>query len=141
EGRLHNATGTCMEYRDGWGVYAWHGMAVPEKVILAPERLSREDFLSERDVEVRRVIQERMGSRFVPELGGVVLDSSPRVTLYEVPLPAGDGEGVARYVRVQDASTPRQYFLRVPPTVKTAAEAVAWSFQLAVEAYDPAHET
>ena len=35
----------------------------------------------------------------------------------------------------------RQYFLRVPPTVQTAAEAVAWSFQLAVEEYGPAHET
>ena len=52
-----------------------------------------------------------------------------------------DPERVARYVQVQDASTARQYFLRVPPTIQTAAEAVAWSFQLAVEEYDPAQET
>lgn len=141
EGRLHSSTGTCIEYRDGWGVYAWHGVRVPEQVILAPERLSREDFLSERDVEVRRVIQERMGERFVSELGGVVLESSPRGTLYEVKLPDDDPEDVARYVQVQDASTPRQYFLRVPPTIQTAAEAVAWSFGLSVEEYWPAQET
>lgn len=24
-GRLHSTTGPCVEYRDGWGVYAWHG--------------------------------------------------------------------------------------------------------------------
>jgi hypothetical protein len=73
-------------------------------------------------------------------VGGVVIDAGPRGTLYEVPLP-GDRESAARYVQVQDASTERHYFLRVPPTVQTAAEAVAWSFQLSVEAYGPAHET
>ena len=35
----------------------------------------------------------------------------------------------------------REYFLRVPPTIQTAAEAVAWSFKLSVEEYCPAHET
>lgn len=60
--------------------------------------------------------------------------------LYEVELP-GDPERVARYVQVQDASTPHQYYLRVPPTIQTAAEAVAWSFGLSVEAYHPAQET
>ena len=103
--------------------------------------MTREDFLNTKDVEVRRVIQERMGERFVSELGGVVLDSSPRGTLYEVRLPEDDPERVACYVQVQDASTERQYFLRVPPTVQTAAEAVAWSFGLSVEAYGPADET
>jgi hypothetical protein len=139
-GRLHGATGKCIEYQDGWGLYAWHGMRVPEQVILAPERLSRDDFLNEPNVEVRRVIQERMGQRFVSELGGVVIDSGPRGTLYEVGLP-GDPEGFARYLLVQDASTDRQYFLRVPPTIWRAAEAVAWSFGLSAKDYHPADET
>ncbi len=141
QGRLHSATGKGMEYHDGWGCYAWHGVRVPERIILTPEALTREDFLNEQDVEVRRVIQERMGSRLVLELGGVVLDTGPRGTLYEVRLPADDPEQVARYVQVQDASTERQYFLRVSPTMQTAAEAVAWTFQVAVEAYHPTHET
>jgi hypothetical protein len=144
EGRLHCATGKCIEYRDGWGVWAWHGVRVPEQVIVAPERLKREDFLKERDVEVRRVIQERMGSRFMRELGGTLgaklIDVGPRGRLYEVPLPQ-DPEQVARYVQVQDTSTERRYFLRVPPTLQTAAEAVAWSFQIGAEDYHPAEET
>jgi hypothetical protein len=89
---------------------------------------------------VRRVIQERMGERFVSELGGGVLDSSPPGTLYEVRLP-DDPEIVARHVQVQDASTARQYMLRVPPSIQTAAEAVAWSFGLSREDYHPADET
>ncbi len=140
-GRLHNAGGKCVEYHDGWGFYAWHGVLVSEQLILAPETLTREDFLGERNLEVRRIMQERMGERFVSELGGQVVNSSPRGTLYEVRLPEDDSERVARYVQVQDPSTPRQYFLRVPPTVQTAAEAVAWGFQFSVEEYQPAQET
>jgi hypothetical protein len=141
ERRLHHQTCKCLEYQDGWGISAWHGVLVPDKIILAPETLTRADFLKAPNVEVRRIIQERMGGRFVLDLGGVVIDSSSRGTLYEVGLPDDDPEEVARYVQVLDASTPRQYFLRVPPTIQTAAEAVAWSFGLSVEGYGPAQET
>jgi hypothetical protein len=80
EGRLHSEMGKCLEYRDSWGFWAWHGVRVPEQVILALEVLSREDSLNEEHVEVRSVIQERMGNRFVRELGGQVMDSGPRGT-------------------------------------------------------------
>ena len=140
EGRLHSATGPAIEYHDGWSIYAWHGVEVPEQVVLAPERLSREDWSRARNVTVRRLIQERMGQRFVWELEGTYIDGGPHGVLYEVELP-GDPERVARYVQVPDASTPHQYYLRVPPTIQTAAEAVAWSFGLSVEEYHPAQET
>jgi hypothetical protein len=142
-GRLHSARGKAIEYRDGWGFYAWHGVRVPEHFILAPETLTREDFLSAPNIEMRRVIQECMGGRFVSELGGVVIDSGPRGTLYELELPndPDDLEWVAHYLQVQDASTERQYCLRVPPTIYSAERAVAWSFGLSVEDYRPAKET
>jgi hypothetical protein len=41
----------------------------------------------------------------------------------------------------RDASTERRYFLRVPPTIRTAAEAVAWTFGLSGQDYYPALET
>lgn len=139
-GRLHSTTGPAIAYHDGWGFYAWHGVEVPENVILAPEALTRQDFLGESNIEVRRVIQERMGQRFVWELEGTYIDGGPLGVLYEVELP-GDPERVARYVHVQDASTPHQYYLRVPPTIQTVAEAIAWSFNMTVEEYRPAQET
>jgi hypothetical protein len=140
QSRLHNSAGKCIEYRDGWGFYAWHGVRVPKRVILAPEQLTREDFLKELNLEVRRVMQERMGERFVQELGGQIIESSSHGTLYEVPLP-NDPERVARYIQVQDASTAHHHVLRVPPTIQTAAEAVAWSSNLSGEAYQPAYKT
>lgn len=60
QGRLHNETGKCLEYHDGWGFYAWHGVRVPERVILNPAALTLEDLHKEEDEEVRRIIQERM---------------------------------------------------------------------------------
>src|SRR5262249_42507409 len=140
EGRPHSATGRCVEYHDGWGFWAWHGVEGAAKVILSPAELTRDDFLSERNVEVRRVIQERMGARFVPEIGGTFLDSSAHGVLYQIDMP-GDPDRVARYLQVQDPSTGREYYLRVPPDVATAAEALAWTFGLSPEEYRPAGES
>lgn len=74
QGLLHSASGKCIEYHDGWGFYSWHGVIVPEKVILAPETLTREDFLNEKNAETRRIIQERTGDRSASELGGYMAD-------------------------------------------------------------------
>jgi hypothetical protein len=81
-----------------------------------------------------------MGERFASVVGENVIDTSPRGALYEVKAP-GDRESRARYVRVRDASTGREYFLRVPPTVSTVDAAVAWTFGLAAGSYQPAAET
>jgi hypothetical protein len=140
-GRLHSATGQCVEYRDGWGFFAWHGVPVPERVVLEPAALTRQDFLGERNAEARRIIQERMGAeRFVRELAATYIDGGPRGVLYEVALP-NDPERVARYLQVADPSTGREYYLRVPPTVQTAEEAAAWTFNLTATEYQPARET
>lgn len=74
-------------------------------------------------------------------LGGHVLDTGARGTLFEVRLTEIDPEGMARYIQVQDTSTPRTYFLRVPPTMQTAAEAVAWTFSLMIGEYRPERES
>jgi hypothetical protein len=139
-GRLHSETGPCVRYGDGWTVHAWHGIGVPERVITTPEQLTAQDWSAARNVEVRRVIQERMSARFVEELGGTLIDSGPRGTLYAVELP-GDPERVAHYVQVHDASTNREYYLRVPPTVQSAEEGVAWTFGLNTDEYRPVQES
>jgi len=140
EGRLHNATGPSVTFQDGWAIYAWHGVCVPERFITAPDELNRDDFFSAENVEARRLIQERMGTRFVEEVGGRFIDGGLQGVLYEVELPE-DPERVARYVQVADPSTGREYFLRVPPSIQTAAEAVAWTFGRTPDKYHPATET
>ncbi|HEY7341389.1 MAG TPA: hypothetical protein VH591_10945 [Ktedonobacterales bacterium] len=142
DGRLHSATGKCVEYRDGWGFYAWHGTQATEKSVMAPETLTREDFLHARNYEVEHFIQERMGDRFMAVLGGRVIDAGPRGVLYEVVVGERETERLARYVQLQDAATARQCFKFVPPTIQTAAEAVAYILWLDDgETYRPLQET
>lgn len=68
-GNLHSADGLCVQYRDGWGFYAWHGVCCSEQVILHPEQLSNEDWLNEPNMAIRRVIQERMPG-FMEQMDG-----------------------------------------------------------------------
>ena len=35
-GSLHAEDGMCLRYRDGWGLYAWHGRRVSEQFIFPP---------------------------------------------------------------------------------------------------------
>jgi len=49
-----------MEFRDGWKIYAWHGVPVSERVIEAPGTLTRDDVVGEMNPVVRHAIFERL---------------------------------------------------------------------------------
>jgi len=58
-GRLHHDTGMAVQYPDSWGLYAWHGVLVPPKVILHPESLTVEEIAAEQNAEIQCVMVER----------------------------------------------------------------------------------
>ena len=141
-GCFHNATGPCVQYQDGWGWYAWHGVYVPEKLILSPEQVTREEWVQERNVEVRRAIQERLGSeRFIQLVGGICIHKNRRGKLIQIKLGVRDPDLVAHYVQVRDSSTSRHYYLRVPPWINSVDEAIAWTFGLSARDYQPGQKT
>jgi len=49
-----------MEFRDGWKIYAWHGVPVSERVIETPGTLTRDDVVGEMNPVVRHAIFERL---------------------------------------------------------------------------------
>ena len=55
------------------------------------------------------------------------------------------GDEPLMYVEVKNATLKdgerRKFFLRVPPTMRTAHEAVAWTFRQTPQTYMPAMET
>jgi hypothetical protein len=57
--RLHAAPGPAMAYQDGFGVHAWHGVAVPARVISG--ELTGQDWEREPDGAVRQAAADRMG--------------------------------------------------------------------------------
>ena len=71
---LHHETGAAIEYPDGWGVYAWHGVRVPQDVILRPQGITVGRIDAETNTEIRRVMIERMGyDKFVRQSGAQLI--------------------------------------------------------------------
>jgi hypothetical protein len=59
-GQLHSRSGMALAFPDGWGVYCWHGVCVPEYVVMQPERITREQINAEPNERVREVMLDRM---------------------------------------------------------------------------------
>src|SRR3990167_5481143 len=99
EGSYHCEDKPAIYFKDGAKLYYYHGVNVPAKVILHPEKLTKKDWSSEENAEVRRVIQERMGEDFVKKIKGKVINKGKLGELYEIKLP-DDPEKIAHYVKV-----------------------------------------
>jgi hypothetical protein len=145
QGRLHSSMGPALDYDGQWGIWAWHGVRVPQDVIERPDTLDPMRVWQEPNAEVRRVMVERMGlERLLGHTGSVVLHQdtdgpgNPR-RLLALDLP-GDPDRTLVAVQVVDPSTGRQYMLRVPPNMRTCSEAVAWTFSIEPREYRPAVE-
>ena len=143
-GRLHCETGPAVAYPDGWSIYAWHGVRVPEAAITtSPDAISLDTVLGEQNAEVARVWMLRAGPRVWTdprvERGASDVDGAgqPR-ELLRIKMPQGEP---AVIVRVTCPSTGGEYRLRVPPTMRTCHDAVAWTFRKEAKEYVPALET
>ncbi|MCC7372593.1 MAG: hypothetical protein IT306_29535 [Chloroflexi bacterium] len=146
--RLHSEDGPAVGW-EGWGVYAWHGVRVPAQVITAPHSLTVEQINAEPNAEVRRVMVERYGAeRYLraSHAAQVHADTDglghPR-TLWR--LPQADDEPLVMVEVANSTPEPdgsrKRYMLRVPPSMRTCQEAVAWTFGVEPEQYRLAVET
>jgi len=165
ERRLHHESLAAMEFKDGWKVYAYHGVTVSAQVIETPETITIEQIKKEENAEVRRCMVERMGwERFYVEAGMKVLhedtlesnfpsipvselvsESARLVTSYRPGTETAqllEAEGIKdyedrplRFVRLTDPSTGRQYTLRVLHSHTRCYEAIAWTFGKTEEQY------
>jgi hypothetical protein len=143
-GLLHNETGMAIRYSDGWGYYAWHGIIVPEYVVLLPEPIDVEMINNEPNAEVRRVLIERFGLDNYLKAGNVVkIHQDECGILYRMYLRGDEPILVVRVINstAEPDGIFKEYFLRVPPNMLRARQAVAWTFGLTEEEYFPLAET
>jgi hypothetical protein len=136
----HSLTGPALRYPDGWGVYAIHGVRVPAPWIETPDAVIAYDVLEMKNVEARRVMIERIGAeRFIKNLPACPVARDDFGTLYRVP--SSDEEPLTLVEVVNGTPEPdgtrKHYFLRVPPHVQTAREAVAWTYDVPANDYTP----
>jgi hypothetical protein len=128
-GRLHCEDGPAMQYPDGWSLYRFHGVQVPEYVIENPLEITIEKIEAEGNAEVRRVMVER----YAGGMAKYILDSKAEIvakdefgTLYRK---REKNDEDIWMVHVVCPSTNREYFLGVDPNayggLQTARAAVA----------------
>jgi uncharacterized protein DUF6745 len=140
EGRLHCECGPALVYPDGWAIWAIHGVTVSRKVVTDPLSLSVAEIVQEPDLAVRRVMLERFGyERFVREAGLRPIQADRFGRLYR--LDPGWNEAIALVEVLNGTPEPdgsrHRYYLCVPPTLRTAHAAVAWTFGLRPREYQP----
>jgi hypothetical protein len=136
-GRLHHARERALRYRDGYGLYLWHGTRVPKDWITAPEKLDPACALTWPGAEQRRAAGEIVGWQRVLDRCGartVDRDADPQIgELVEVTPP---GDAAARFLRVR-CGTGRSFVLSVPREMRTARQANAWTYGLEANQYQP----
>ncbi len=107
----------------------WNGVVVTPQIAFAPETLTGEVILAERNTEVRRIMIERVGrEHFLRSVNAAVLDTDRdrggERRLYRVDLP---NDEPLVLVSLHCPSTGRHYLVRVPPTMTSCHAAVAWT--------------
>jgi hypothetical protein len=153
--RLHSEVGMAVRFRDGWGLYAWHGLRMPpnrEWIVADRAALTAKKIDEEENTEFRRVMLEVYGfERYLAERAATTIDADelhgqPRrllqVTVGNTPL---------RVVEVVNGSdepdgTRRKFVLgaarasdRILPA--TAHAAVAASYGISAKTYREAVRT
>ena len=138
QGRLHNPSGPALMYPDGFGVWAIHGVRLPEYIIERPQEITCDKIESQQNSEIRRVMIEKYGtSRYLIDSGAKEIHRTGDNVLYRKQI---SNDEALQMVRVLN-STPeltgerKEYFLRVPPGITTANNAVAWTFDMSPKEY------
>lgn len=132
-GRLHRDDGPAVEWPNGVSYWYWEGLPVPKRAAAKQsERARLQVLVRTRNQELRRMLPERIGyERFLELAGARLVQQDDYGKLWHTDLEL-EGEPV-RTVEVVNATPEedgsyRRYFLRVPPTIRTARSASAWTF-------------
>ena len=143
-GRLHGESGPALKFADESAYYIWHGVKVEQRIIEEPESITLSEIETTRNLEIRRILIERFGqSRFLQESGAEIVQEDQCGILYRQA--QNDDEALVMVKVINSTPEPdgsvREYFLRVPPQTSTAREAVAWTFGLQADEYEPDKES
>lgn len=76
EGQLHAAGAPCIEWSDGEKDFSWHGMWVPERIVMDPRSYTLAEYTAISNTEERRALAESAGWNWLADLLGAKVTSS-----------------------------------------------------------------
>jgi hypothetical protein len=130
--RLHSDNEPAVVWPDGSEGWYWDEVAIPTEIVEAREELTAETITAIGNQELRRVVLDRLGwDGFMDTAEATLVAQDDYGKLWATGIEL-DGEQVALVEVVNASAEPdgsyRRYFLRVPPTMRTARAAIAWTF-------------
>jgi hypothetical protein len=117
---------------------------VPKWIVEQPQKITVENIDAEKNVEIRRIMLTRFGeARYLERNHAQLVGEDEYGKLYRREL---EGDEPLVMVRVENGTpeldgTRKSYWLRVPPNITTAQEAVAWTFDTKAKDYQPQVQT
>ncbi len=126
EYRLHAEGKPAIQFADGYSLYSYHGITLPEKYgKVHPTRWQSKWLLKEDNAALRQVLIQGIGyGRICQELQAVELDNWQAYTLLKIDSTV-DVEPVY-LLKMICPSSGRIHILRVPPDTTSAKEAIIW---------------
>jgi hypothetical protein len=137
--RLHRADGPALRYPDGFSLFAWRGIEVPRAIIERTEEITLAAIDAQTNVQVRRCMIEIMTpQRYIAKGGAIRFAEDETGILWRKTWLASDAWAAVEVINgtPEVDGTRKHYFLQVPANLRTAREAVAWTYGIKPEAYD-----
>ena len=137
--RLHCADGSALHFADGFSVFAWRGVALPRNIIEHPGRITPQAIDAQDNVQVRRCMIEIVTpKRYVAAGGAIRFAEDETGILWRKTWLASDAWAAVEVINgtPEADGTRKHYFLQVPANLRTAREAVAWTYGIEPETYD-----
>ncbi|MBD2341360.1 hypothetical protein H6G64_30905 [Calothrix sp. FACHB-156] len=125
-GEIHGEGIPAIEFPDGFGVYAYRGINLPEEYgKLHPTNWRAQWLLEQRNAELRRVLIQGIGyDRICQDLQAKECDRWQEYTLLQIESEI-DVEPI-HLLKMTCPSTNFIHVLRVPPDISSAREAIRW---------------
>lgn len=123
---LHAEGEPAIQFADGYSLYSYHGVRLPEKYgRVHPNQWESRWLLDEDNAGLRRVLIQSIGyARICQELQAMELDAWQEYTLLKIDAEA-DVESIV-LLKMTCPSTGHIHILRVPPEMRSAREAIRW---------------
>ena len=136
QGRLHSTSTAAVKFRDGSSYYFINGRPIPEWVVEKKDAITKDQFLQEKNSDIKGAIYEVLGSEgLINLLGAEITDTKTihhdngDVEIVELlktkdTFPELDDDPLA-WVKMTCPSTGTNYLIGVDPQYNDAIEAIA----------------